>query len=88
MKAGGIRLKQRVAIMVGCLCGGGMERVAAQLSVMLSNFGFEVYILVHAFDKRNVYEYKGYNENNLIYSKPNKTNTKGTQSIKSPKNIV
>lgn len=52
-------MKQRVAIMVGCLCGGGMERVAAQLSVMLSNFGFEVYILVHAFDKRNVYEYKG-----------------------------
>ena len=37
-------MKQRVAIMVGCLCGGGMERVAAQLSVMLSNIGFEVYM--------------------------------------------
>ncbi len=52
-------MKQRVAIMVGCLSGGGMERVAAQLSVILSNLGFEVYILVHALNKRNVYEYKG-----------------------------
>lgn len=45
--------------MVGGLSGGGMEHVAAQLSVILSDSGFEVYILVCAFDKKSVYEHKG-----------------------------
>lgn len=52
-------MSQRVAIMVGSLHGGGMERVAAQLSVMLSNFGLEVYILTAGFDKRKAYRYGG-----------------------------
>lgn len=52
-------MAQRVAIMVGGLYGGGMERVAAQLSVMLSNFGLEVYILTCSFDKRKAYIHKG-----------------------------
>lgn len=50
---------QKVAIMVGCLSGGGMERVAAQLSVMLSDSGYEVYILVCTFDRKRAYKHKG-----------------------------
>jgi glycosyltransferase involved in cell wall biosynthesis len=50
---------KRVAIMVGSLYGGGMERVAAQLSMMLSDFGLEVYVLVGSFDRRKAYVHKG-----------------------------
>lgn len=50
---------QRVAIMVGRLSDGGMERVAAQLSVMLSDFGFDVYILTGVFDEKRSYKHKG-----------------------------
>lgn len=49
----------KVGIMIGSLSGGGMERVAAQLSVMLSDAGAEVYFFLCGFDKRKAYEYKG-----------------------------
>lgn len=51
--------RKKVAIVVHGLYGGGMERVAAQVSIMLSNAGFDTYIIVGGFNKREVYEYKG-----------------------------
>lgn len=52
-------MSQKVAIMVGCLSGGGMERVAAQLSMMLSDSDYEVYILVCTFDRKRSYDHRG-----------------------------
>ncbi len=51
--------RKRVAILVQGLYGGGMERVAAQLSIMLSDAGYDTYILVRGFNKRKAYRYKG-----------------------------
>lgn len=51
--------RKKVAIIVNSLYGGGMERVAAQLSILLSDFGYDVYILVNGFNKRSTYRYKG-----------------------------
>lgn len=51
--------KKRVAIIVNSLYGGGMERVAAQLSVMLSDAGYDTYIVVCNFHKRRAYNHKG-----------------------------
>lgn len=51
--------RKRVAILVQGLYGGGMERVAAQLSIMLSDAGYDTYIIVRDFDKRKAYRYKG-----------------------------
>lgn len=50
---------RRIAIMVHNLQGGGMERVAAQVSEMLQELGFNVYLFVWDFDKRNSYKYSG-----------------------------
>ena len=51
--------RKKVAILVSSLNGGGMERVAAQLSIFLSNFGHEVYILVDEYNRKNAYKHKG-----------------------------
>lgn len=51
--------KKSVAMIVSSLCGGGMERVAAQLSIIFSDFGYDVYILVDGFNKKDAYQYKG-----------------------------
>lgn len=58
-KNGGEDDMKRVAIVVHSLCGGGMERVASQLSVMLSDAGHDVYIIVGSFDKRKAYRHGG-----------------------------
>lgn len=52
-------MRKRVAIIVWSLYGGGMERVAAQLSIMLSDCGYDVCFFVGCFDKRRVYKHKG-----------------------------
>ena len=51
--------RKKVARLVSSLNGGGMERVAAQLSIFLSNFGHEVYILVDEYNRKNAYKHKG-----------------------------
>lgn len=51
--------KKRVALVVNSLYGGGMERVAAQLSIMLSDAGHDIYIIVCSFNKRRAYNHKG-----------------------------
>jgi len=51
--------RKKIAIIVSSLYGGGMERVAAQISILLSDFGYDVYLLVNGFNKRNAYRYKG-----------------------------
>lgn len=51
--------KKRVAIVVNSLYGGGMERVAAQLSVMFSDVGYDTYIIVGGYYRRKAYEHKG-----------------------------
>jgi glycosyltransferase involved in cell wall biosynthesis len=51
--------EKRVAIVVNSLYGGGMERVAAQLSIMLSDAGYDIYIIVCSFNKRKAYSHKG-----------------------------
>ncbi len=53
------RRKKRIAIIVHSLYGGGMERVAAQLSEMFSDAGYEVYIFLGVFQQRKNYLYKG-----------------------------
>lgn len=52
-------MRKRVAIIVWSLYGGGMERVTAQLSIMLSDCGYDVCFFVGCFDKRRVYKHKG-----------------------------
>lgn len=51
--------RKRVAILVHCLFGGGMEHVAAQLSEMLSDAGFDVYLFLGEFHKKKSYPHKG-----------------------------
>lgn len=51
--------KKRIALVVNSLYGGGMERVAAQLSIMLSDAGHDIYIIVCSFNKRRAYNHKG-----------------------------
>lgn len=51
--------RKKLAMIVSSLYGGGMERVAAQLSIILSNLGYDVFILVNGFDKRKAYKHKG-----------------------------
>lgn len=51
--------RKKVAMIVNSLYGGGMERVAAQLSIMFTDFGYDVYILVDGFHKKNAYQYQG-----------------------------
>ena len=43
---------KKIAILVHGLYGGGMERVAAQLSIMLSDAGCDTYLIVGGFNKR------------------------------------
>lgn len=50
---------KKIAILVHGLYGGGMERVAAQLSIMLSDAGCDTYLIVGGFNKRETYQYKG-----------------------------
>lgn len=52
-------MKKRVALIVSTLSNGGMERVAAQLSQMFTDIGYEVYLFVIFYDKRNAYAHKG-----------------------------
>ena len=50
----------RVAIMVSQLNGGGAEKVAADLSIMLSqNSKYEVYLFLDTFSPKESYGYKG-----------------------------
>ena len=51
--------RRKVAIVVHGLYGGGMERVAAQISIMLSDAGCDPYIIVGGFNKREAYKYGG-----------------------------
>lgn len=51
-------VKKRVAIIVGSLNGGGMERVAAQLSEMLSG-EFEMFMFLLHYDRKKSYPHKG-----------------------------
>lgn len=51
-------IRKKVAIVVNSLYGGGMERVAAQLSIMLSDAGYDIYIIVSSYDKRKAYKHK------------------------------
>ena len=51
--------RKKIAMIVSSLYGGGMERVAAQLSIIFTDFGYDVYILVDGFNKKNTYKYKG-----------------------------
>ena len=50
---------KRVAIIISGLYGGGMERVAAQLSIMLSEAGYVAYIMLGGYDKGKIYKHKG-----------------------------
>lgn len=50
---------KRVAILISGLYGGGMEHVAAQLSIMLSDAGYDTYIMLGGYDKRKAYKHKG-----------------------------
>ena len=51
--------RKKIAMIVSSLYGGGMERVAAQLSIIFTDFGYDVYILVDGFNKKSAYKYKG-----------------------------
>ena len=51
-------IRKKVAIVVNSLYGGGMERVAAQLSIMLSDAGYDIYIIVSSYNKRKAYKHK------------------------------
>lgn len=48
-----------IALLVPSIQGGGMERVAAQMSTFFSNAGHMVYIVVGIFDKRKAYTHAG-----------------------------
>lgn len=48
-----------IAILVSSIQGGGMERVAAQMSDMLSDAGHKLYLVVSAFDRRTAYTHTG-----------------------------
>lgn len=50
--------KKRLAIIAGSLDGGGMERVAAQLSEILSE-EFDIFIFLFHYDRKKSYPHKG-----------------------------
>lgn len=52
-------MKKRVALIVSTLSNGGMERVAAHLSQLFTESGYEVYLFLISYDRHNVYDYKG-----------------------------
>lgn len=50
---------KRVGILVWALDGGGMERVASQLSLMLTECGYEIYLFVVCYNRNKSYCYAG-----------------------------
>lgn len=51
--------KRVVALMVPTLYNGGAEKVAADMSIFLTDAGYKVYFFLDAFDKKCCYRHKG-----------------------------
>ncbi len=51
--------KKNIGILVPSIETGGMERTASRLSKMLSEYGFNVFLIVFKYDRLRAYPYKG-----------------------------
>lgn len=50
---------KRIALLIFSIERGGMERVASQLSFMLNDMGYGVYLIVSHYNRKTAYEYAG-----------------------------
>ena len=51
--------KKRIAMIVPSLWNGGAEKVAADMSLYLSDAGYDVFFFLNQFDRKNSYHHKG-----------------------------
>lgn len=51
--------KKRIAMIVPSLWNGGAEKVAADMSLYLSDAGYDVYFFLNQFDRKSSYHHKG-----------------------------
>lgn len=51
--------KKRIAMIVPTLWNGGAEKVAADMSIFLSDAGYDVFFFLNQYDRKNNYPHKG-----------------------------